>query len=102
LAFLLKSLRHSEGSDRTRASVVLPLLRQPGKRSDLAVIYKGVEYIVVATAETDIWEWRFEFGNKGRTGRTKTRLAAPGARRVRGKIDANLRAAKLAIPSQKS
>jgi hypothetical protein len=67
-----------------------------------AVIYKGVEYIVVATAEPDIWEWRFEFGNKVRTGRTETRLAALAARRVQSKIDAELRAVKLAVPGQKS
>ena len=56
-----------------------------------AVIYKGVEYTVVATAEPDIWEWRFELGDKVRTGRTETRLAALAARRVQSKIDAELR-----------
>lgn len=65
------------------------------------MIYKGVEYIVVATAEPDIWEWRFELGNKVRTGRTQTRLAALAARRVQSKIDAELRAAKSALLSQK-
>ena len=56
------------------------------------MIYKGVEYTVVATAEPDIWEWRFELGDKVRTGRTETRLAALAARRVQSKIDAELRA----------
>lgn len=64
------------------------------------MIYKGVEYTVVATAEPDIWEWRFELGDKVRTGRTQTRLAALAARRVQSKIDAELRA-KSALSNKK-
>jgi hypothetical protein len=64
------------------------------------VIYKGVEYTVVATAEPDIWEWRFQIGDTVRTGRTQTRLAALAARRVQSKIDAALRSAKLSPPKQ--
>ena len=59
------------------------------------MIYKGVEYTVVATAEPDIWEWRFELDDKIKTGRTQTRLVALAARRVQSKIDAALRAAKI-------
>jgi hypothetical protein len=58
------------------------------------VIYKGVEYTVMATAEPDIWEWRYQLGDTVKTGRTQTRLAALAARRVQSKIDAALRAAK--------
>jgi hypothetical protein len=58
------------------------------------VIYKGVEYTVVPTAEPDFWEWRFQVDGKTRTGRTQTRLAALAARRVQSKIDAALRAAQ--------
>jgi len=58
------------------------------------VIYKGIEYTVLATAEPDIWEWRFQFGDKVKTGRTQTRLVALATRRVQSKIDAALRAAK--------
>jgi hypothetical protein len=65
-----------------------------------AVIYKGVEYTVMATAEPDVWEWRFQIGNETKTGRTQTRLAALAARRVQSKIDAALRAAKSSPPSQ--
>ena len=61
-----------------------------------AVIYKGVEYNVVATAEPDIWEWRFQIDDKIKTGRTQTRLVALASRRVQSKIDAALRAAKSA------
>ena len=64
------------------------------------MIYKGVEYTVVATAEPDIWEWRFQIGETARTGRTQTRLAALASRRVQSKIDAALRAAKLSPPKQ--
>jgi hypothetical protein len=64
------------------------------------VIYKGVEYKVVATAEPDIWEWRFQLGETVKTGRTQTRLAALATRRVQSKIDAALRTAKLSPPKQ--
>jgi hypothetical protein len=65
-----------------------------------AVIYKGVEYTVKATAEPDVWEWRFQIGNAIKTGRTQTRLAALAARRVQSKIDAALRVAKSSPPSR--
>ena len=65
-----------------------------------SVIYKGVEFSVMATAEPDIWEWRFEIGGKVKTGRTQTRLAALAIRRVETKIDAALRAAKSAATNQ--
>jgi hypothetical protein len=58
------------------------------------VIYKGVEYTVMPTAEPDIWEWRFQIGDKMKTGKTQTRLPALAVRRVKSKIDAALRAAK--------
>ena len=64
------------------------------------MIYKGVEYTVVATAEPDIWEWRFQLGETIKTGRTQTRLAALASRRVQSKIDAALRAAKTSPPEQ--
>jgi hypothetical protein len=64
------------------------------------VIYKGVEYTVVATAEPDVWEWRFQLGETVKTGRTQTRLAALASRRVQSKIDAALRAAKLSPPKR--
>jgi hypothetical protein len=64
------------------------------------VIYKGVEYTVLATAEPDVWEWQFRLGDELKTGRTQTRLAALAARRVRSKIDTALRTAKSAPSSQ--
>jgi hypothetical protein len=56
-------------------------------------MYKGVEYSVVATAEPDVWEWRYRIGDKVKTGKTQTRLEELAARRVKSKIDAALRAA---------
>ncbi|MBV9561231.1 MAG: hypothetical protein JOY90_12370 [Bradyrhizobium sp.] len=56
--------------------------------------YKGIQYTVVATAEPDVWEWRYQIGDKIKSGRTQTRLAALAARRVQSKIDAALRAAR--------
>lgn len=58
------------------------------------MIHRGVQYSVVATAEPDIWEWRYELGDQIKTGKTQTRLAALAARRVKSKIDAALRAAR--------
>jgi hypothetical protein len=58
------------------------------------VIHRGIHYTVVATAEPDIWEWRYEYGSQVKTGKTQTRLAALAARRVKSKIDAALRAEK--------
>jgi len=58
------------------------------------VLYKGVQFSVVATAEPDIWEWRYQLDDTFKTGRTQTRLPALAARRVRWKIDAALRARK--------
>ena len=58
------------------------------------MVYKGVEYTVMPTAEPDIWEWRFQIGDMVKTGKTQTRLALLAVRRVKSKIDAALRAAK--------
>ena len=56
-------------------------------------MYNGVENTVVATAEPDVWEWRYRIGDQVKTGKTQTRLEALAARRVKSKIDAALRAA---------
>jgi hypothetical protein len=66
------------------------------------VIYKGVEYTVLPTAEPDIWEWRFQIGDQIKAGKTRTRLQALAKRRVQLKIDAALRAAKSGISDQKA
>jgi hypothetical protein len=66
------------------------------------VLYKGVQFSVFATAEPDIWEWRYELDNIVKTGRTQTRLPALAARRVRWKIDAALRTRKPSPPGPDS
>src|ERR1700751_6005644 len=82
--------------DWGRQTSSLPLCRE----WEHAVIYKGVEYTVVATAEPDIWEWRFQIGGKVKTGKTQTRGAAWPPRRVQSKIAAPLRAARSAPASR--
>jgi hypothetical protein len=57
------------------------------------VIYRDIQYIVTATAEPDVWHWRFQVGDTIRSGTTQTRLAELAARRVRSKIDAALKTA---------
>jgi len=56
------------------------------------VIHKGIEYTVSPTSEPDIWQWRFEIGDKVFAGKTQTRLAGLAARRARLRIDAALKA----------
>ena len=65
-----------------------------------SVIYKGIEYTIAATAEPDIWRWRFQVGDTVRTGRTQTRLVELAARRVQAKIDAALRALASSPPRE--
>src|SRR6478609_1295798 len=55
------------------------------------VIYKGVEYSVTATSEPDVWQWRFQIGERFAAGKTRTRLVHMAARRVQMRIDAELR-----------
>jgi len=57
-----------------------------------AVIHRDIQYTITATAEPDVWRWRFEIGGAVRSGTTQTRLAALAARRVQSKIDAVLKA----------
>jgi len=73
-------------------------LFEPGRKGTC----RGIQFAVVATAEPDIWEWRYEFDSTVKTGLTQTRLPALAARRVRWKIDAALRAKKPSPPSPDS
>jgi hypothetical protein len=61
-----------------------------------AVIYKGVEFSVTTTSEPDIWQWRFQIGDKITSGKTRTRLIHLATRRVHMRIDATLEASSLA------
>jgi hypothetical protein len=64
------------------------------------VIHKGIQYSVAATVEPDLWQWQFQIGESVKTGKTKTRLAALAARRVKLKIDAALRASSTSSATQ--
>jgi hypothetical protein len=59
------------------------------------VIYRGVEYSVAATGEPDVWQWRFQIGERSAAGKTRTRLVHMAARRVHMRIDAELRASRM-------
>ena len=59
------------------------------------MIYKGVKYSVTATGEPDIWQWRFQIGERSAVGKTRTRLVHMAARRVHMRIDAELRASRI-------
>ena len=58
------------------------------------MIYKGVKYSVTATSEPDVWQWRFQIGERIAAGKTRTRLVNLAARRVHMRIDAALRASR--------
>ena len=59
------------------------------------MIYKGVEYSVTATGEPDIWQWRFQIGERSAAGKTRTRLVHMAARRVHMRIDTELKASRI-------
>jgi len=65
-----------------------------------AMIHRGIQFTIAATAEPDIWRWRFQIGDLVKTGKTQTRLAELAARRVQSKIDAALRALASSPPHQ--
>jgi len=54
------------------------------------MIHKGIEFTVVAT-EPGSWRWRFAVNGEIRTGRTEARLELLAIRRVKLKIDRELK-----------
>jgi hypothetical protein len=60
-----------------------------------------VEYSVTATSEPDIWQWRFQIGERTTIGKTKTRLVHMATRRVHMRIDTALRALSPMAPAEK-
>jgi hypothetical protein len=61
------------------------------------MIHKGINYSVVATEAPGIWRWRFLIGNQLKTGRTETKMDLMAIRRVKLRIDRELKKmAKLA------
>lgn len=56
------------------------------------MIYKGIEFTVVATEVPGIWAWQFSIDGKARHGRTEARLELLAIRRVELRIDRALTA----------
>ena len=57
------------------------------------MIYKGVEFTVIATAP-GIWKWQFRLGDKMIAGKTETRLDLLAIRRVQLRINRELKKAE--------
>lgn len=55
------------------------------------MIHRGIEFIVVATRVPGIWRWQFRIGGKVKTGRTETKLELMAIRRVKLRIDRELK-----------
>jgi hypothetical protein len=55
------------------------------------MIYKGIEFAVVAADAPGIWRWQFTINGEIRTGRTEARLELLAIRRVKLRIDRALK-----------
>ena len=56
------------------------------------MIYKGIEFAVVATEVAGVWAWQFKIDGEIRSGRTEARLELLAIRRVKLRIDRALHA----------
>jgi hypothetical protein len=54
--------------------------------------HRGVEYTVVPSPTPGIWKWRFQIGDRVKTGRVETRIDLLAVRRVKQRIDRELKA----------
>ena len=52
---------------------------------------KGIEFSVVASEVAGIWRWRFSVNGEVKTGRTEAKLELLAIRRVKLKIDRELK-----------
>ncbi len=55
------------------------------------MIHRGIKYSVVATEAPGSWRWKFLIGNQLKTGRTETRIELMAIRRVKLRIDRELK-----------
>ena len=55
------------------------------------MIHRGIKYSVMATVAPGIWRWKFLVGNQLKTGRTETRIDLMAIRRVKLRIDRELK-----------
>ena len=53
--------------------------------------YKGIDYTVALTAAPGVWKWRFQIGDRVKTGKTETNINLLAIRRVHLRIDRELR-----------
>jgi len=51
-----------------------------------------VEYTLVPSPTPGIWKWQFRIGDKVKTGRVETRIDLLAVRRVKQRIDRELKA----------
>jgi len=58
------------------------------------MMYKGIEFTVVAADAPGIWRWQFTINGDIRTGRTEARLELLAIRRVKLRIDRALKQAQ--------
>jgi hypothetical protein len=58
------------------------------------MMYKGIEFTVVAADAPGIWRWQFTINGEVRTGRTEASLELLAIRRVKLKIDRALKQTK--------
>jgi len=54
--------------------------------------HRGVEYTLVPSPTPGIWKWQFRIGDKVKTGRVETRIDLLAVRRVKQRIDRELKA----------
>ena len=55
------------------------------------MIHRGIEFTVVATEVPGIWRWQFTIDGERKTGRTEARLELLAIRRVKLRIDRELK-----------
>jgi hypothetical protein len=55
--------------------------------------HRGVEYVVVPSGTPGVWQWQFRIGDQVKTGKTETRISLLAMRRVRLRIDRELKSA---------
>ena len=55
------------------------------------MIHKGIKYSVVATEAPGIWRWQFRIGDELKTGKTETKIELMAIRRVKLRIDRELK-----------
>ena len=68
-------------------------MNQLRSRRDFCMIHKGVEFTVSAVAP-GIWKWQFRIGDKVISGKTEAKLDLLAIRRVRLRIDRELKKAE--------